>query len=198
MSDNDFPKLTLDEILNGRKLAQQTVPICLRADVLGEIQELEQKLNSMASDESDPRMVPVEAGDPVAMAQRIRELEAEAAQYTIPVRLQALPRRGWNALVDRTKVVDETTGQSDLNVGTLAETAFMGFDHDGQFHTTLVSPEMDEDQKVRFLAGLSEAQWEQIVKATWDLNRTVTTVGKSVTASRVLTRIDAKPIRDEQ
>jgi hypothetical protein len=198
VSDTDFPKLTLDEILNGRKLAQQTVPICLRADVLGEIQELEQKLNTMASDESDPRMVSAEAGDPVQMAQRIRELEAEAAQYTVPLRLQALPRKAWNALVDLVKDVDEETGKSDLNVGKLAETAFAGFDHDGQRHSVLVSPEMDEAQKARFLAGLSEAQWEQIVKATWDLNRTVTTVGKSVTASRVLTRTDAKPNRDGQ
>jgi len=186
---NDFPKLSLDEILNGRTRAQQSVPICLKADVLAEIQELEHKLRNLTTDEDDDRMVPTAGADPEDLARRIRELEAEAEKYTINIRLQAVERSSWNAAVDRNRKEDLDKGTEDLDLNGLAE---------DMFPQMLVSPEMNSDQRSRFLSGLSEAQWEQIIRAIWDLNRSVTTVGKSVTASQVLTRSAGKQKRDDQ
>lgn len=175
MSTQDFPTLSLDEILNGRKAAQKSVPICMRLDVLADIEEREREIKRLKSDndDGDVRMVSSNETTAADLADQIRELEAEAQRYTIDLRLTAVDRKHWNAKVDEhTERNDD--GESKLDLSGLAEDLFPD---------SLVSPAMGAEQRTRFLAGLSEGQWESVLQAIWDLNRRTVTVGKSLTAS---------------
>lgn len=173
MSTEDFPKLSLDEILNGRKPASKSVPICMRLDVMADIEELEREITRLGQDNDDPRLAGANELSAAELADKIRELEAEAQKYTINLRLQAIDRLVWNQKVDE-HTEELESGEKKLDLSALVVDIFPD---------SLVSPEMSIKQTNDFLTKLSEGQWEQVMQATWDLNRRVTTVGKSLTAS---------------
>lgn len=181
--------LSIDQILSAAKLPQESVPICMRADVLSEIGELERRIRVLTADDDDIRMISQHEDNAADLADRIRELEAEADRHTINLRLQGVDRRRWNVAIDNHKAEDEDSGEEKLDLNALVEELFA---------ESLVSPEMGPAEQERFLATVTEGQWEKIVQTIWVLNRTVTTVGKSVTASQVFMRRSAKPERGER
>lgn len=181
--------LSIDQILSAARRPQESIPICMRADVLSEIGELERRIRVLTADDDDLRMISQHEDNAADLADKIRELEAEADRYTINLRLQAVDRRRWNVAVDNHKTEDEDSGEEKLDLNALVEELFV---------ESLVSPEMTPAKQEQFLAALTEGQWEKVVQTVWVLNRTVTTVGKSVTASQVFIRQSAKPERGER
>lgn len=182
---NDFPKLSLDEILNGRKRPQKSIPICLRLDVVAEIEELERQIQSGKGNAADDlRMVSGEA-ETAELADRIRELEAVAHQYSIDLRVQALDRTEWP---EKVAVYTETddTGEKKLNLPGLIE-------HVLSMPGVIVSPEMTTEQRTNLLSGLSDGQWEKVMNDVFQLNRRTVDVGKSLTASLVTRPKNEKP-----
>lgn len=177
-------ELSIDQILDEAALPQQSVPICMRADLLSQIQERERKILQLKSDDDDLRMVEQSEFTAAELADEIRALEAEAARYTVNLRLQAVDRYKWNKQTDAAKTEDEDSGTEKLDLNALVEAVF---------DDSLVSPAMSKTQQEKFLAKITEGQWESIIQAVWDLNRTVTTVGKSVTASLALMKRGEKP-----
>lgn len=187
---NDFPKLSIDEILNGRKRAQTSLPICLRLDVMSEIEELERRIQaSKGTAVDDLRMAGGDA-DTVVLADRITELEEIARQYTIDLRIQALDKKEWAEKVAQF-TTDDGDGGGTLDTGALTE-------HVLSLPGVIISPEMNADQRDRLIAGLSDGQWETVLKAVWDLNRRTVSVGKSLTASLVTRPPNSKPGQDAQ
>lgn len=180
----DFPKLSLDEILNGRKAAQGSVPICMRLDVMADIEELERRILQLKQDTDDPRMAAGNEESAVELADQIRALEDEAQRYTIDLRLQAIDRDEWHEKVDQFTVRDVEAGTAQLDLAALVTDIFP---------KSLISPEMSPGQRDDFLAKLSEAQWESVMQKVFDLNRRTVTVGKSLTASFVTRPKSAKP-----
>lgn len=182
-TEQDFPKLSLDEILNGRKAAQGSVPICMRLDVMADIEELERQITRLSQDNDDPRMAAGNEESAAELADRIRELEAEAQRYTIDLRLQAIDRDEWHQKVDQFTERDDDAGTAKMDLAALVTDIFP---------KSLVSPEMSPGQRDDFLAKLSEAQWESVMQKIFDLNRRTVTVGKSLTASFVTRPKNAK------
>lgn len=176
----------LDSILNGAKTAQDSIPICMRADVLAEIAELEREIHRLRAntDSDDPRMVDAGETTQAELAERIRDLEEIAHKGTINLRLQAVDRRRWESCVDNHKTFDEETQTEKTDLNAIV---------DELLPESIVSPvHLKGARYEKFLANLSEAQWEKVMQTIWDLNRTVTTVGKSVTASQVFQKQSAK------
>lgn len=185
MSTENFPKLSLDEILNGRKAAQKSVAVCLRLDVMADIEELERRIAQLkGADDGDARLAAANDDDAADLADQIRVLEATALQYTVDLRLQAVDKAVWKQKVDEHTERDDDTGEAKLDLAGLVEDLFPD---------SLVSPEMGADQRRSFLAGLSEGQWETVMQGIWDLNRRTVTVGKSLTASFATRPKSAKP-----
>jgi hypothetical protein len=185
---NDFPKLTIDEILNGRKRPQKSIPICLRLDVMAEIEELERRINTARGNAVDDMRMVAGEDDTAAFADRIRELEAEARQYTIDLRVQAVDRTEWSAAVAVRTETDDNGDQKLDMAGVVEDVLFMP--------GTVVSPEMTKDQLRNLIAGLSDGQWERVMKDVFDLNRRTVDVGKSLTASLVTQPRNEKPAPD--
>lgn len=185
---SDFPKLTIDEILNGRKRPQKSIPICLRLDVMAEIEELERRINTARGNAVDDMRMVAGEDDTAAFADRIRELEAEARQYTIDLRVQAVDRTEWSAAVAVRTETDDNGDQKLDMAGVVEDVLFMP--------GTVVSPEMTKDQLRNLIAGLSDGQWERVMKDVFDLNRRTVDVGKSLTASLVTQPRNEKPAPD--
>jgi hypothetical protein len=179
----------VDAILAGAKPAEESVPICMRADVLSEIGELERQINIVSSDDDDPRMVSEHENTAAELADQIRALEAVAHANTINLRLKAVPKDRWREVVDKHKSEDEDTGVEQTNLTAVCEELF---------EESIVSPKMSGTRLETFQSTISDAQSESIMKSMWRLNRTITTVGKSVTASQVFMRQSAKPGHDGQ
>jgi hypothetical protein len=189
LSDDAVKPLSVDEILSARKLATKSIPVCMRGDVLAEIQELEREINQLRSDDDDPRMVDSNQSSAATLADKIRELEAEAERYTINLRLQALERKEWNKQVDLHTDENLATGERKLDLAAMCVDIFPD---------SLISPEMTTRQQDNFLTGLTEGQWEEVMQGLWDLNRDRISVGKSVTASLAMQPKSGKPGRDAQ
>jgi hypothetical protein len=180
---NGATPLGIDEMLAARKMPQRSIPVCMRADVLADIEELERQINSLRSDNDDPRLAAGNTASADELAHEIRDLEAEAAKYTVALRLQAVEREEWNRFVDtHTSENDDGTRKLDLSALTV-----------DIFPKMLVSPLMDADQQARFLRGLTEGQWEEVMQLVFELNRNKITVGKSLTASLAMQPKNAKP-----
>lgn len=175
----------IDSILDGAKTAQDSIPICFRADVLAEIAELEREIHRlrMDDDSSDPRMTDERETTQADLADRIRKLEEIARKATINLRLQAVDRRRWEKCVDAHKTLDEDTGEEKTDLTAIVEELLP---------ESIAAPEMTGAQREKFLSKLSEAQWGKVMQTMWDLNRTITTVGKSVTASQVFQKQNGK------
>lgn len=173
-TEKDFPKLSLDEILNGRKTAEKSIPIYMRLDVMADIEELERQITGLQGDTDDGRLAG-SGDDPADLADRIRELEAIGRQYTINLRVRALDKKLWK------QKVDEFTEENEDGVAKLDLAALVT----DIFPDSLVSPEMGPSQRDSFLTGLSDGQWESVMQGVFDVNRRTVTVGKSLTASFV-------------
>lgn len=181
----DFPTLSLDEILNGRKLPQKSIPICMRLDIMADIEELERAIQAAQGNAvDDVRMTGTES-DVESLTEKIRELEAIGRQYTVDLRIQALDRKEWAAQVAEASTEDDD-GNSKLNLSDLTANVLA-------LPGVILAPEMTADQRDRFLAGLSDGQWETVMQGTFNLNRRTVTVGKSLTASLATPSKNAKP-----
>lgn len=182
---NEFPKLSLDEILNGRKRAQKSIPICLRLDVMAEIEELERSIQASQGNAVDDLRMVDDTGDVPATVDRIRELEAIAHQYTIDLRVEALERQQWSDEVGKYTETQDN-GDTKLNIAGLVE-------HVLTLPGVVTAPAMSTDQIRGLIAGLSDGQWERVMNDVFNLNRRTVDVGKSLTASLAMQPKNEKP-----
>jgi len=185
-NETELTAEAFDQMLDGFRPAEESVPICLRSDVLSEIGELERRINVVSADDDDVRMVSNHEEEAAVMADRIRELEAVAEANTINLRLRAVDKKRWRDAVDAHKTEDEGTGVEQTDLSAVAEDVLP---------ESIVSPSflLDERRRQKLFDKLSDAQWEAVLKAIFRLNRSTTTVGKSVTASNVFMRQSEKP-----
>src|SRR5690606_35869875 len=90
------PKLSPQEIISAAKLAEKTVPICMRGDLVAEVEDLERQM-AASQQRNDGRLV----GNPEArqLAEQIEALRETMQESTIVFRLRAMHRRDWPELV---------------------------------------------------------------------------------------------------
>ena len=180
--------LTVAQMLGARKRPQTSIPICLRLDVMAEIEELERQIQAGGgSSEDDVRIV---ASNDADAADRIEELESIAREYTIDLRIEALDRKVWAA-----KVAEFTEEDSD---GDKVMDMQALIDHVLRMPGVVASPEMTAGELEDLISGLSDGQWERVMKSVFDLNRRTVTVGKSLTASLAMRPKKDKPAPDAQ
>lgn len=182
------PVKTMEDFLKARQLPQGSVSLCMRPDVLAEIAELERQIETLQNEDDDPRMATRATETAADLADRIRALEADAAEFTMDLRLTGVSRLRWNKAKDAATSKDDE-GTEALNLDGLME---------GLFPESVISPEMTEGQRIEFLNGLTEGQWEKVIQTMWDLNRGGASVPKSMRASLALRPRSEKPEPDAQ
>jgi len=187
-------------ILAGAKLPEDTVDLCMRADLVAEHERLDAELEERLERPSQKL-----GGDPrrAELAAQIVALEEQMRESTITVRLRAMPRLRWRELVAAHPARFDEAGDRDPRdyQGVNSDT----FPH-AMIRASAIEPELTADQWRNLLgdtipeaealkaAGkddeiaeglLTSKQFEQLSTAAWARNREDVVVPKSSAASRL-------------
>lgn len=187
------------DLLKQAKLPEVTVPICLRGDLVAEHEDLVRRLETA---KEAPRASLADRG-PAALAERIREREAEMRSSTYVFRLRALSGPRIAALKRKHPPRETEDGQvkmqdlmaGGVNVETFAEPLIRAsvFDPvltDDQWRELL--GDSDEEKMRRLAEGeqvedgkLTAGQIDELFNAAWALNQRSVDVPFSSAASRI-------------
>lgn len=164
------------ELIAAARLPERTVDVCLRGDLVSEHQELEAELRQARNEESgNDRLGGSRAGQ---IAKKVEAIEAEMQESTVSVRLRALPRKRWRALMDDHPPKKGDKG--DEAVGVHLET----FLHEAARECLI-----DDDLREAWDdLPLTSGEYDRLTTAAWDLNRRGVDVPKSSLASLITQR----------
>jgi hypothetical protein len=150
----------IDDVLAQAKLPEDTVPICLRADLAAEYKRLERDLKG-ASTEAVSLAEPAPAK---SIAKRMEELHAQMRAAETPFNLRALPSQEWAELYGRLpkrgKDEPEEEFRRTKSYPWFAELVAR----------TVIDPAMTVDQVGQLVAVISGGQWNTLADACWTLN----------------------------
>ncbi|MGW1057626.1 hypothetical protein [Micromonospora rubida] len=159
----------IDAILTGARLPEDRVPVCTRADLVGEWKRLGQELTAAAvKNAADPRIGGSGTGEVAARMEALRE-EIEAS--TVEFRVRALRRKMWNELADA-HPPRKTGGKvhpEDESLGVNRATFLPAL-----VRASTIAPTLADETWVALLDPdgelLSEQQWRRLWRACWNLN----------------------------
>lgn len=157
------------------KLPERTVPVCLAGDLVAEFEEVDRQL--VAAQKRPPTSL---AGSGTgALVARLEELQAEMEANTYPFRLRALPRTvkpgderpSWRALCDAHPPRQDAEGSpdiGDIQSGVNRETFFGPL-----LRASIIDPVMTDAEFADVVEGdkITDRQYDELVKAAWDLNQ---------------------------
>lgn len=163
--------------LAGAKLPERSVELCLRGDLLAQLQDLQRDLIDAERAPSDASLA--DLGTPHRIAEQIQGLREEMAEHSITVRFRALPRRQWSKLVAAHPPRPDE--RADVALGVNVETYV-----DALIRACMVDPVFDDDDWAALDEALSDAQWQALTAAAWAVNAKDVEVPFSQRASRIL------------
>ncbi len=173
------PKRSLDSMLDGARLAERSVELCLRGDLQADFEDLERCLTELRSaDQRDTRLTSGAEGR--ALAEQIEALRAEMADSVVEFRLRALPKSKWSKLM---RDHPGTESKQQFNVDTFVP---------AYLRLCIIDPELSDEQWVKLVGDdetdgvLSSAQYDLLADTGWQLNRQDAKVPFSQLASVLL------------
>lgn len=96
--------LNLDDIISGARLPERTVRICKRGDLLGQLDDVEGRLEELVDDDGELAVEETALGEESEVATLTREalaLRTEIAKNTFPFRVRAMGSSKWNKFVEK-------------------------------------------------------------------------------------------------
>lgn len=179
----------IKERLKAAKLAERSVQVCLRGDLAAEHDELERRLtNARAGDRAreqrgtSRRMG--EKSEAVTLAEQLLSLRDEMADAMLDIRVRALPRVEWQ------RHVRENPPKPDDE-----KDSAMGVDFDALMAVVtprcIIDPVLDDEDWEQLNNVLSSADYDRILGAVWEVNRSGVDLPKSRLASLVMAESDA-------
>lgn len=170
-------------MIRGAQLPERTVAVCLRADLVAEVEALDRELTEA---QQTPRDSLASGGRARDLAERIEALREQMLDHTVELRLRAMPRRVWRAFVaEHPPRKDPESGEVDDRdtIGVNTETFW-----DELIRRSVVTPDLDDEDWSRLLGEiLTDAQYNTLTDAAWGLNRREVDIPFSLAASKTLT-----------
>lgn len=163
----------IDEILGQVKLPEKSVPLCLRADLQAEFEELDRQL--AAAKEKRGRTLAGDGGDALTIAELMEELRSQMREHTYSFKLRALPKRAWSDLLAKHPAKDGDEGEYDTETFPVAALA-----------ACCIDPVMSEDKAGQLVDRISQGQWNELWLALINLNLAGSDIPFSANASAVL------------
>lgn len=162
---------------------RQAVVTIYQGDFIDRIRHLErQALAAVEAEGSAPRMLS-EVPESHRIAEEHDELVKEAEESAIHVRVQALGRRAWKALVAEHPPREGNDG--DKTVGVNEETF-----QEALVAVSIAEPVMDEAGTTQFIDSVADADFMRIYYTAFALNRTSGGDPKAGLASRLTHKSD--------
>lgn len=175
---------------------EKVVPICLRGHLQAEWDRLKAQYDAGPGDDDQAMMT--ERAAKQRVAGQMAEVEREMRAGTVEFRLRALPRRRtpgmdkgqlvWQELVEKhppRRLPDGKPDPRDSAAGVNLQALF-----EDLVRASVVEPELSAEQWQQLDAKLSDAQFQQLAWAAWQLNRTEVDVPFSRAVS-MMRRLDA-------
>lgn len=173
------PKKRTDHktILAGAKPRERSVELCLRGDLFAQMQELQRRL--VVAQEHEKAVGSLDGGEAHQLAEQIETLREQMHAHTIDVKLRALPRRKWRALI--AEHAPREDNEADRLVGFNEDTFF-----DAAIRACAIEPNLDDADWDSLDGLLSDAQWNSLANAAWAVNARDVDVPFSRRASQIL------------
>lgn len=164
------------ELLKAAKLPERSISICLRGDLIADIQELERELEAMVKAEAGDRRMSSKSGQQ-AKAEEIEAKRAEMAGSSLDMRLRALTASSWREMVR--KYPPAKDDKQNLGVDLLP---FMG----EAIPASVIAPDdMDAEDWETFNDNVPAPEISRLMSAVWELNTEGVDIPKSLIASVV-------------
>lgn len=158
----------LKTMLTEARLPQRTVPICLRGDLVAELETLERQLEDANRRPVDS----LEGNGTSELVDRIEALQQEMRDSTVTFTLRALPKPAWRKLLAEHPPRQGEDGEphkDDAAIGLNMETFW-----DSMVRACLVDPPIDDDTW-ELMAGpdgrLTDRQLGRLSDIAWEVNR---------------------------
>jgi hypothetical protein len=202
MGDGGKMELSAEDIIRGGSLPTKSVPVCMRADLQAEYEDLERQLQDALT---APRDSLAAGGNAREISGRMQALEEQMRDHTVVFLLRALPRPKWKALMAAhppRKVEGGGQDERDKYIGVNVETFF-----EAMTRACTVEPQLspavwrvlfgDSEAECQRLTAegkadeieagkLTDRQFDTLSNAAWVLNRADVDVPFSRAASRIL------------
>ncbi|MET0419312.1 MAG: hypothetical protein ABW022_25140 [Actinoplanes sp.] len=182
MSGNSTMK-NFKEMLSKAKLPQRTLPLCLRGDLVGQIEDLERQLAEAERADATSHSIEDES-DTVRIAGEIEALREEMRESTYTFVVQALPGPAFRELKEKHPPRENDEGQI------LTEDSLLDANYDTFLEPLLraccVDPILDDETWSELEPKLSDNQYSQLLALAFYVNKGVVDVPFSHAASRLL------------
>lgn len=184
-TENTTPTdIDIDALIDGAQLAERSLPLCLRQDLVARWEELDAQREA-ASKRAGRDSLAGSGGDAATIALQMEELRTQMAAATVTVVVRALPRPAFQKLLkvhpprrdDDGKTFDE---DADHGVNT---STFWG----ALLRASWQSPVISKARMAKLLDELlSDRQFEQLANLAMAVNRGDFDIPFSFAASRLL------------
>lgn len=163
--------MDFDSILDQASLAETTLTLCLNGKLRAQYDRLradiDERTADNAPDPSDERLSTRPYVDP--QQPDLDRLAEEIRKHSVEFTLRALPKPEWNDLfLKHPPRTDKQTGRRN-------ERDRFGVNYDTFFpalvRSAIAHPELTDDRWTRLFNALSDAQFNKLANAAWDLNQ---------------------------
>ena len=161
--------MNVKEMIRGARLPEDTVEVCLRADLVAEYERAERELAAAKQAAGDSLAGPGE--DVKALEGRLAGLREQMQASTLTLTLRALSSPRYQALVDQhpPRVEDDNVNRRDRVFGFNVDTFF-----DALARKCTVAPELDDEDWAGLFGDdgkLTDAQVEKVYSKAFALNK---------------------------
>ena len=171
--------LSWDDIKKKREPATAKVPICLSQRIIDELAALEDEL--LEARQEDRRHQGELSYQPKALevAQRIKALEAEAAEHEVEFVFGEVPRAEWNVLLRRNAATKEQKAQgvTRFNPDTFPPAAIAA---------SIIDPPLTREEAEELCSTWPEGQVTRLFTTVLELNMAERAIPRSPMASEVI------------
>ncbi len=168
-------------LIAGRKPAERTVSLCMRADLRSEMVDLNRELFEAQRARADNGSL--SSGTRVReLAEELEALHQQMLDATLDFKVRGMSRRKWRELALAHPARDDVLSDQawGVNEDTFFQVAIRQCCYEPELPDDTWAQLLDEDE------GLTEAEWEALRDAVVAVNRTDVDVPFSRAASRIL------------
>jgi hypothetical protein len=163
------------------QLAEESVNICLRPDLIETWTEANEALQELVADGMKGARLSSKPEGRKELAEQVQALEAEIEANSATFRFRALPKDRWRALCDDHP--PRKGNEIDL---------YAGYDRDAVLdeavRLSLIDPMFDNESWAEFTQVVNAGEWDELRKTVNSVNRGVVDAPKSALALRILTK----------
>jgi hypothetical protein len=173
-----MPK-SIHDILKAAKPREKTVMVCIRGDLAGEAERLQDELSRVSEDWEPADLTDVHPGR--AIAEQLRAVHAQVREAEEPFTLRYIGDRAYSDLL---AAHPSDNDQEAFNSVTFPRALVAA---------SSVQPEMTEQQVVLLFEVINEGEIKKLFDAAWDVHNSSDVVPFSLAASALLASlIDGK------